>query len=308
MIIFKNFDEVREVTSFPNVNNELETLEASLQEALSQYLPTFIGVDYLEALENKYIHDDLDENETKQWKAIQGHVAHLAYYLLSYDANVSIDTDGLHRLEDGHRKSAYQWQARDFRDRRFASSMRFLHQAMLQIAKDKPEVWVDDSDRVKIEEMMLWKMLDWSLVRSLSNWYGFIFLMPELQRYQLTRVRKLMGDAYGAFITKLVAGSLNASEKEILRCAQNYLAHSAIAEKVLEVPIAITPKGLAVEETMTNRDNDKVMRAMMSQEQEKLKTVSEKKAKDAWCCLEKLLGVVPEEVKPNRDVGGLFLA
>jgi len=308
MIFFKDFDEVRELTSFLNVNNELESLEAYIEEAATEYLPTFAGATYVAALETKYLSNSLTTNEAKHWRAIQGHVAHLAYYLLSYDANVSLDTDGLHRLEDVHRKSAYQWQSRDFRERRMASAMKYLHQCMLYLSTDKPSAWVGDGTRVKIEEMMLWKLSDWTMIRSLSNWYGFIFLMPELQRYQLTRLKKLMADAYNPFITKLVAGSLTVEEKEILRCAQNFLANSAIADKVLEVPLTITPKGLVVTEVTGNRENDKSQRAASDTEQQQLRNISIKKAKEAWCCLEKLLGVTQEVTEITRNVGGLFLA
>ena len=308
MKIFYNQEQVKEVLGFTNVNNDLSTIRPYLDQAVDDILLTVSGEALLARLAAKAEDRSFEDGfETDIWGEIEKAIAHYAYFLYVDDGSVMVDDNGIYRLEDQDRKSAYQNQIRPFKEARKIAAYKALYNIAKMLYAEQDADWLADTNRLKIEEMLLWKMEDFRVTRSLQTWHTFTALSGQMDYVLNKYILPAIGETKYDELVALVADpeSEPSADDKLLKCIRAVLAHYSIIEAANEVNFKLTNNGIQVMELEAFANSNATVRNMNAQEKSSLIRHSQKRGDEAMCCIREIINPTDtdtEEIEGSSKV------
>lgn len=244
-----DFDVVREFIS-ANVNNVWETIAPYIDEAQQKILP-LIGQEMWNKLQTDLDGDSTDANHLALLKLVRRAQANFGYLLFASDGTIQISDTGFLQVEEGGRKSAYQWQVREFKRARNERAWEAMHQ-MLKLLMAKREIYTQWAESETIEEMLsVWlPTLDaFNKQRRIHGFDTLWTLRPSILFIQERIVRENIGDAlYDEINEQFINDALSPNNKTLLNSyIDPVLAHLSLERASMELNFRSSANGLRID-------------------------------------------------------------
>lgn len=256
-MLLKTIEEFKKYVAV-NFGLEIESLEGYIQEAERQHLVPVLGQVEYDALVAAYVADP--QTLTPAQEALLPHVqrmlagfAYLAYLPIG---NVQVSDAGIHRTENDHQKSAWQWQVRELRTSIGESAFRAL-EALLGFLwahpADYPD-WNGSAEKAHYLRHFLNTSREFSRHFDLQDSARLYFrLRPTLQTVEEFRIRPILGKTlYNTLKAEIAALNLSPESEALLEQIRPALAHLTVHQALSRRAISLTDFGASEQEVRTN--------------------------------------------------------
>lgn len=287
MSIFKEFDEVKRFIG-ADANNELETVNPYFDDAARDFIVQVLSQDEFDSLEANYNDDSLTAAQEILLPLVQNALTNFGYYLFADDGTMSITDSGFMRQEHTEAKSAYQWQVRQFKTRRWTNGWRALEKLakVLYANMDDYTAWRDSEERKIYNSQFVWHTLQMRKYFRIDNWGTMWALQAEFIRVQEDDIRPMItAEIYDSLIADIDEDNLTAQNEPLLPLVQAVQVFGVLGASVLNYGFEFGKEGLASASTESTNSNEKVITITPMIERERLKRVFDERLKKAKCAL-----------------------
>ena len=291
MSLFKTFDEVKRFIG-ADANNELRTIEPYFDDAARDYLVNVLSQDEFDLLETNYTNNALTAAQEEILPLAQNVLANFGYYLFADDGTMQITDSGFLRLEHTEAKSAYQWQVRNFKARRWTNGWR----AMEKLAKtlyanmNNHVAWRDSEERKLFNGFFCWHTLQMKKYFRIDNWGTMWALQAEFLRVQEDYIRPLVTvEVYDSLVADTMEDNLTAKNEPLLPLVQAVQVFGVLKASVLNYGFEFGKDGLASASLESTNSNEQVSTITPMLERERLLRVFQGRFNAASCKLKTFL-------------------
>lgn len=261
MAIITTIEQVKEVFSSPNINNEIEFIQSYITDA-EQLLEKYISASVLVQLQN--YHTTNSTGSAFLNKALllsQKVVVNYAYYLLSSDGSIMLDDTGFKRMKSEFSDSAYQWQVRDFRALRLLATYKNLDLLLKHYDKNidlaDAFLYKNSDEHKRNKQYFVWNFDIFNQERSCKSFYEVDVLKPSMWDVQQNIIANNIGeDLYQDLLDANLNNDFTDDEKKLLPFIWDAVANLATARAIDEEVILFGPEGIEVKEFKAGGSND----------------------------------------------------
>lgn len=258
VLVFNDFSEVKLYIG-ANANNDIDTLQPYIADAARDYLKPVLGAEEWDSLITNFP-DSLTDEQEAILPYVRNVLANFGYYLFADDGGVNITDSGITRTEDDQSKSAYQWQVRLFKERRWVNGWNALEELAQYLYNnlDQYPTWYDSDERVVWNDMVVWSSLQFKHYYRINGWATLWTLHPHLKEMQETVLRPLITtEVYDAVITEIHTADMGGDIGDLLPYVQRVVVMGTLMEVVKNAGYEFGKNGLQVstiEATSQNSD------------------------------------------------------
>lgn len=248
--LFSNFADFKSyVGGRVNQSVKLESLEATIWETARRHITPWLS----ESLYNTLVAGSgLSGAQTALLPYVKRPLALLSMYEYSRSAAVEFGESGMHRIETDNRKSAYRYQERAYQEDALEKGYNALETMLKYLDTNKSDFsdWAASDEGLAHRTPLLNYAADFRLLT-----------MPECDRYTFECIRPIITEVqkfgierqfpaafWSGFITRHLAGTLTAEEKQLRMQMRQSIAHRTIEEAVKQRWVRIDRGRVAVHE------------------------------------------------------------
>lgn len=242
-----------------------EKINPFIDPVETKYLRPAIGKDMLAELQTLYTNSIADESPTALSANIEAlhklcikAIGELALFEGSADIQVSVSASSMQRIETGSNKSAYQYQALDWKATRknqgfqaLAQIIEYLEENVAEDDFDLYEVSPERTARLKLFVPNLATFNKYSEY-TIDHW-TLNQLQAIMARVENLHVSGILGDNYATIQASIAADSLTADQQAILNEAQPLIVHQTMADALQPLAINIGSTGVTLFNTTGSR-------------------------------------------------------
>lgn len=247
--LFNNdFDIIRGFIS-ANVNNTWDTISPYVDEAEEKTL-AILGNETLDWLKSGLEDETPTVEYTALLKLVRRAQANFAYLLFAADGTMQISDTGFLQVEEGGRKSAFQWQVRDFKKARNERGWEALHQTLRLLVKERDTYtqWSESDAIGEVLSVWLPTLQDFNKYRRIDGFETLWALRPAMLFVQEEIIRENIGlDLYEALAEKFIDDDLDADDKALMHYILPVVAHLSVERASHELNFRFSANGLRVE-------------------------------------------------------------
>lgn len=258
VLVFNDFSEVKLYIG-ANANNDIDTLTPYINDAARDYLVPVLGAEEWDSLVTSFP-DEMTEEQVAILPHVRNVLANFGYYLFADDGGVNITDSGITRMEDEQSKSAYQWQVRLFKERRWVNGWNALEKLAkyLYANLEQYPVWYDSDERVVWNDAVVWNTTQFKNYYRINGWDTLWTLHPHLKEVQETVVKPLITDVvYDDIITAIHTADMSGDIGDLLPYVQRVVVLGTLMDIVKNAGYEFGKNGLQVstiEGTSQNSD------------------------------------------------------
>ena len=291
MSLFTSFEEVKRFIG-ADASNELRTVEPYFDDAARDYLVNVLSQEEYDLLLDNFTNDALTPAQEILLPLVQNVLANFGYYIFADDGTMSITDSGFMRQEHTEAKSAYQWQVRNFKARRWTNGWRALEKLAktLYANMDDYTAWRDSAERALFNGLFCWHTLQMKKYFRIDNWGTMWTLQGEFLRVQEDYILPRITQAvYDSLVADTMEDNLTAKNIPLLPLVQAVQVFGVLKASVLNYGFEFGKDGLATATTEASNNNEQVTSKASLLERERLLRVFEGRFNAASCKLKEFL-------------------
>jgi hypothetical protein len=290
MSLFSSFDEVKRFIG-ADANNELGTLEPYFEDAVRDYLIPVLGGEEYDLLKANFP-DSLTAAQEAILPIAQNVIANFGYYLFADDGTMVINDSGFMRVEHSEAKSAYQWQVREFKNRRWTNGWRAAEKLAKVLYANMSDYtsWQASEERLEYNRKFVWHTLQMKRYFRIDNWGTMWSLHAEFLRVQEDIISPMITpELYESVLDDVMTDSLSADNEPLLPLISAVQVAGVLKSAALDFGFEFGKDGLGKSEVdKSNNNSDKRTLTPMA-ERERLHKAFGEKYHRAYCALKQYL-------------------
>lgn len=246
-MLIKSIETLKGFLPNPNAGVAWESIAGSLRSAELKYLVPVIGADLYQLISEAYEVNALSTEETALLPYLQEPVAHLAMYLYSFQADVSLSDVGVQRVETTTNKTAYKYQLLALRDSFLDAGYEAIERLLVYLEKNASlfSAWQDSDARTAANELLIRSGRElrqyYTTLRQPERTYAsMISIIRAVEDLSFT---KLLGDQYAELKAHDVANDATLLERTVLTTLKKALAHLALGKAIVQIDVRLDDTG-----------------------------------------------------------------
>lgn len=268
VLIFNDFEDVKPYISGAHVTNDPETLEGDFNSALLDKVLPLIGDaawDAIVASFENYSTNDLDK---KALGFARGAIVNLGYYYYGMAGGIQVTNEGLMQANSQERKSAYQWQTIEFRQNKLDQGYLYLGKLLSYFEANKSHFtgWAGSAERTEYSKLFLRDLSVYNRYRKIAGFETLVSLIPYMIRIQDQILpNRITETLFNTIYTAYKAGTISGDNALLIPYMQEYIAHQALNDALLELNFQFTADGLKIWTLKADQKNSREDRAMLEE-------------------------------------------
>ena len=230
--LFSSYDQVKEIIG-ADASNELETIQPYINDAANDYVIPFLGQAEYDLLQSHFTDNIMTTDDTKLLVYVRKILAHFAYYLFADDGTMNISDQGFIRQEHSEGKSAYQWQVRAFKERRWISGWRAIEAMNIFLYKNLGNytTWYACDERTVWNKHFVWNTLNFKLYHRISGYDTLHTLQPTISEVEEKYIRPhITTTLYNEMLTRIMEGSATEDDLALLPYIRRVIVFKTLEE------------------------------------------------------------------------------
>jgi hypothetical protein len=248
-MIFTTQEQIKEVFSAPNVNNEFDSMKSYLDSAARDYVQPYLSI----AQWNKLVTDFEDNVDTDAHndllKKARVALIHFAYLLYTDDGEMQISDRGFTRIEADDEKTAYSGQIEKFKRARLRDGWNAIEDMLrlLQAGKATYTLWAASDEYKDIKNFFIWTTAQYRKYRAIKNLGVLDGLEGCALHIQDGIIKNNVGDTlYTLLKSELLADNFSADNLLIIPFIREAIAHLIVERGLDEGLIELSSDGISL--------------------------------------------------------------
>lgn len=290
MSLFTDFSEVKRFIG-ADANNELGTLEPYFEDAARDFLIPVMGQAEYDLLEANFP-DSLTPAQEKILPIAQNVIANFGYYLYADDGTMVINDSGFMRVEHSDAKSAYQWQVREFKTRRWTNGWRAAEKLAKEMYANMSDyaLWQTSDERTEYNRIFVWHTLQMKRYFRIDSWGTMWALHAEFIRVQEDVLSPMITpELYDSVLDDIMTDSLSADTEPLLPLISAVQVAGVLKSAALDFGFEFGKDGLTKSEVDKSANNSDKRTLTPIAERDRLHKVFSEKYHKAYCALKQYL-------------------
>jgi hypothetical protein len=230
--LFTTYDQVKEIIG-ADASNELDTIQPYITDAANDYVIPFLGQVEYDTLLAHFTDDVMTSDDEALLVYVRKILVHFAYYLFADDGTMSISDSGFIRQEHTEGKSAYQWQVRAFKDRRWNNGWRAIEAMNIFLYKNLGNYtsWYASDERAVWNKHFVWNTLNFKLYHRISGLDTLYNLQPTISEVEEKYIRPhITSSIYNDMLTRIMEGATTEDDLELLPYIRRVIVFKSLEE------------------------------------------------------------------------------
>lgn len=256
-MLFSTTEQIKEVFSAPNINNELDSIKSYCKKAAIDYVCKYLSVAQYEKLVTDFNNNVNTDAHLKLLEKARLAIIHFAYYLYADDGDMIIGDRGFMRIESGDEKTAYTGQIQKFKRARLRDGWNAIEDMLkfLQQGKATYTLWAGSDEYKFVKSFFIWNTADYKKYRSIKNLGVLDTLRGCAIHVQDEMIANNIGDVlYAELKTQLAGDNYSNDNKLLIPFIQKAIAHLIVERGIDEGLIEMSEEGVS---TLSFEDKDK---------------------------------------------------
>lgn len=245
-MLFKTKAEVSALIPVTNAFT-LQAFGDFLERAEEKYIIPFLSRREHEVLQNSYQNGTLSTEQTALLKIVQRVAANFAYLLYLPWANVQSGDGGLHRIETEKFKPLFKYERGDLKKSCLTAGYEAIEQMLFYLEAKKNDFpsWAASSSYTLANEYFIKNATDFSKYVDISeSRYLFFKLKSIISRIETFTIAPILGTTlFEEMKQQNISDTFSAENRKLIPFIQPAIAHSVMADAILELPINIESNG-----------------------------------------------------------------
>jgi hypothetical protein len=268
-------------------------LEGDLNSALNDRLIPLIGEDTWDSIQSAFDDGSSDSKDVKVIGFARGALVNLAYFYFAQAGGIQATNEGLMQASGADRKSAFHWQALEFRQNKLDQGYMYIGKllAYLDANKDYFTAWPGSDEQSLYAKLFLRDLSVFNRYRKIAGFETLIALIPYMLRVQeQSFAARITQTLFDSVYSQYQNGNVDANNGPLVPYLQEYVAHQALCDALYELNFQFTAEGMRIWSLKSNASSTREEQSALD-EIAKAKTYLQMAADNAMAKLIQYLNV-----------------
>lgn len=244
------FKDKTEISAHLPVTNAftLQAFSSQLERAEEKYVIPFLSREEYAVLEKAYTEDKLSTEQKALLKIVQRVATNFAMLLYLPWASVQAGDGGLHRIETEKFKPLFKYERNQLEKSCLSAGYEAIEQMLyyLEAKKETFKFWAASNAYTLANEFFIKNASEFSRYVDISESRHLFFRLKSIiSRIEIMTIQPILGDSLFEEMKKQnLKSKFTEYNAKLIQFIQPAIAHSVMAEAILELPINIENSGV----------------------------------------------------------------